>query len=129
MKTRTKVILAITATVFVGSLFVGPGAGASPPPVAKAPPNSDPALPPHQKALLAAVETGRSAYAAGKNEMAKGAARPIRSRAICSSLGSGLSIYDWIGTVSTLSSNGDGKGVLAIEIGRNIFVKTWNNAL
>lgn len=88
-----------------------------------------PALPSQQRTFVAAVETGRNAYVVGGNDMAKGAARPMRARAICSSLGSGLSVDDWIGTVNALSSNGDGKGVLEIAIGRNIFVKTWNNAL
>ncbi len=89
---------------------------------------ADPAMPQQQRAFLAAVEAGRNSYAAGSNDMAKGAARPMRASAICSALGSSP-IDDWTGTVSKLSSNGDGKGVLEIEIGRNVFVKTWNNAL
>jgi hypothetical protein len=91
--------------------------------------SANPGMPQSEKAFLVAVETGRGTYAAGKNEMAKGAARPIRARAICSFFGPRIPIDDWIGTVSALSSNGDGKGVLAIEIGRDVFVKTWNNAV
>jgi hypothetical protein len=96
---------------------------------AKSAAKSDPDVPQEQRPFLNAVETGQNTYAAGKNDIAKGEARPIRSGAICSSLRAGLSIYDWIGTVSTLSTNGDGKGVLGIKIGRNVFVKTWNNAV
>jgi hypothetical protein len=35
----------------------------------------------------------------------------------------------WVGKISQLSSNGDGKGVLSIEVAPNVHVSTWNNAL
>ena len=38
------------------------------------------------------------------------------------------SISGWVGTIRTLSSNGDGKGVLSIAIGDKVEVKTWNNS-
>jgi uncharacterized protein len=74
------------------------------------------AAPVDRKALLvAAVEKGRQAYAAGANDMAKGAARPRRAKDICAAMPS-AAIEKWSGIVETLSSNGDGLGVLSIKI-------------
>jgi len=85
-------------------------------------------IPPGERAFIAAVAKGREAFKAGQNEMAKGSARPLRARAICDAVSPGP-VDDWVGRVASLSTNGDGKGVLAIEIGSRIFVKTWNNAV
>ncbi len=85
-------------------------------------------MPPAQVALIESVESARRQYAAGANDMAKGAARPARAQSICRAL-SGLMVDDWVGRVKILSTNSDGKGVLGVEIGTKINVKTWNNAL
>lgn len=85
-------------------------------------------MPPAQVALIESVESARRQYAAGANDMAKGAARPARAQSICRTL-SGLMVDDWVGRVKILSTNSDGKGVLGVEIGTKINVKTWNNAL
>jgi hypothetical protein len=81
-----------------------------------------------QKAFIAAVEAGRTAYQSGSNDMQKGAARPARAKALCSVLGSKV-VYGWVGQVEKLSSNGDGKGVLVIRIAKEVYIKTWNNAV
>ncbi len=60
--------------------------------------------------------------------MAKGASRPARARAICSALPS-HKVNGWVGRVSSLSTNGDGKGVLSVEVGPDMYVTTWNNDL
>ena len=85
-------------------------------------------MPPSQTSFVQAVRQGQAAYQAGANEMAKGAARPARARDICSAFQSGRADR-WVGTVYGLSSNNDGKGVLTIHLGDDIYVKTWNNSL
>jgi hypothetical protein len=35
----------------------------------------------------------------------------------------------WVGKISELTSNGDGKGVVSIELAPNVHFSTWNNAL
>jgi hypothetical protein len=40
-----------------------------------------------------------------------------------------MAVRDWEGTIYNLSSNNDGRGVLAITIGPRVYVKTWNNAV
>jgi hypothetical protein len=85
-------------------------------------------LPADQQDFVRAVNTGRNAYQSGANDMAKGAARAERKRLIDRALRA-YTISGWIGRVQTLSSNGDGNGVLALRVGPDMYVKTWSNAL
>lgn len=84
-------------------------------------------MPPAQQALLAAVGRGRDAYASGVNDMARGAARPVRAREVCSAV-TDLTARDWIGLVNGLSSRPDGRGVLSVDVGDRIAVTTRTNA-
>jgi hypothetical protein len=78
--------------------------------------------------FIAAIENGRSVYKSGANDMAKGAARPLRAKELCGLLRS-PTVSNWVGRVSKLSTNGDGKGVLEVQIDKDIVIKTWNNAV
>jgi hypothetical protein len=85
-------------------------------------------IPDDQARFIAANDAGRAAYKAGANDMAKGAARPYRAQSLCR--GAQIrNVQNWIGKVATLSSNGDGKGVLSVMIGNEVCVKTWNNSV
>lgn len=98
-----------------------------PPPVlAEAADQTEP--PQQETALLEAVDAARQQYRDAGNEMSKGASRPIRARAICRAVTS-PTIQGWIGKIDILSTNGDGKGVISIEVGRGVYLKTWNNSL
>src|SRR5689334_10387667 len=55
-------------------------------------------LPPDEAALIAAVGAARQQYASAANDMAKGAARPARAKAVCASLRSST-VNDWVGLV------------------------------
>lgn len=92
--------------------------------------------------VLDSVETGEQqtkfhrvvreyakAYEEASNDMAAGAQRQKRAKAICSLLGKRPSVKGWTGFITELSSNGDGLGVLSIGTSKGITVKTWNNAL
>ena len=85
-------------------------------------------MPDIERQFIAAVENARSVYKAGSNDMAKGAARPMRGKDLCALLRS-PTVSHWVGRVTKLSTNGDGKGVLAIQIDSEISIKTWNNAV
>lgn len=99
------------------------------PVVSASSPPLDPKTPPaDQTALIAAVDAARQQYRDGANEMAKGASRPSRAVAICRALRS-PSVQGWLGRIKTLSTNGDGKGVISIEVARDVYLKTWNNSL
>ena len=85
-------------------------------------------VPSDEDALIQIVGTAISQYKNGTNELQQGAARPMRARAICGVISSRRAV-NWIGTISRLSTNGEGRGVLAIQIASHISVKTWNNAI
>jgi hypothetical protein len=79
-----------------------------------------------ERDFVALIERYAAAYKAASNDMARGALRPQRAAAICSlQLGR---VSGWLGKVSTLSSNNEGKGVLAVQIADDITVGTTNNA-
>lgn len=65
-------------------------------------------------------------YNSGPNNMVKGGLRPERGRDICS-LMTRPYIRNWHGTVHSLSSNNDGNGVLEVDLGGDVFVRTMNN--
>jgi hypothetical protein len=85
-------------------------------------------VPEDQKAFMEVIERFDRAYAAADNDMAKGATRRQRAKAICAAVKSPM-VRDWIGTVYKLSSNNDGKGVLELTLSNHVWVKTWNNAV
>lgn len=85
-------------------------------------------LPDAEKRLIAAVRAAADSYKGAQNDLAKGATRAVRARAICAAVRPGT-VKDWVGKVATLSSNSDGKGVISVEIAPKIHVQTWNNAL
>src|SRR5262245_19601138 len=70
-----------------------------------------PTLPADEARFIAVIEQAQRDYNAGANDMAKGAARPSRARAICAALGS-TAVNSWVGKVARLSTNNDGRGVL-----------------
>ena len=85
-------------------------------------------MPDDEKAVVEAIEDARRAYKVAANDLARGGTRGQRKSALCHAL-KGKSVDDWTGTIETLSSNSEGKGVISIRIGPDIHVATWNNAL
>jgi hypothetical protein len=85
-------------------------------------------LPADEQAFIEAVQQGQTAFQSSPNELAAGRIRFQRGVSICRILAK-RSISDWTGRVTTLESNSDGKGVLAITLADNISVTTWNNDL
>lgn len=81
-----------------------------------------------QVAFVATVEEARRQYGNAANGMAKGAARPARARALCQALPS-RTVNGWLGRISQLTTNGEGKGVIVIEVGPDVALRTWNNSL
>ena len=81
-----------------------------------------------QTAFNEAVVAYREAFAKAPNEMAAGAQRQKRAKALCAAL-KNRSVKGWTGFITDLSSNSDGLGILSIETGKGITVTTWNNAI
>jgi hypothetical protein len=91
-------------------------------------PSGAPVIPSGEKGLVEAVEAARRQYRDGENDMAKGAARPMRAQQICRAVTS-AAITNWTGTIDDLTTNGEGKGVISIQIAQEIYLKTFNNSL
>lgn len=83
--------------------------------------------PPQQLQFIKLAQTAMDVYANASNDLKAGAALSNRNRAMCSLVGAGR-VAMWSGTVTTLDSNGDGYGIVTIEIAPDIEVSTWNNA-
>jgi hypothetical protein len=118
---------AVGAGLIIGTISAGPdnrprptGLAAQPAAVVK--------MPSDERDFIEATIRARDLYNKGENEMAKGAARAERKRWVCDALRSYI-VSSWTGTVTTLSSNGDGKGVLGVQLAQRVSVKTWNNSL
>ena len=85
--------------------------------------------PAREVALVRTIDDFSARYRDAPNEMAQGALRYARAREICSDLKNRTLAKLWAGTVETLSSNNDGRGVLAIRLSSHLVVSTWNNAV
>lgn len=94
------------------------------PAVAMAPPTTDNS----EEQFIAQITKAAAAYDSAPNQMAQGAVRAFRARALCASFPDG-EVRDWTGTVEKLSSTNDGKGVLSIRISPHVTLSTTNNTL
>lgn len=83
--------------------------------------------PDDQATLSRIVTEAKQLFSSAETDMQRGASRPYRARKLCNSLGS-RSVSGWVGKVTTLSTNSEGKGVLKISFD-DTAVGTWNNAL
>ncbi|WP_407114239.1 hypothetical protein [Bradyrhizobium sp. LMG 9283] len=108
----------------VGTLLIGVVAGRG----NSAPPPPSVPVPYDQSGFVRSISTAKTAYKTATNQLAAGGARNSRKQAICNVL-QGQSATGWIGKIAQLSSNGDGKGVISIELAPDVHVATWNNAL
>jgi hypothetical protein len=78
--------------------------------------------------FISLVEQARDAADNADNDFRKRLALTKRNDSLCELLET-KRIQDWTGEVKTLDTNGDGLGVLKIQIADDIKVGTWNNAL
>lgn len=84
--------------------------------------------PAEQIAFVQAVEKARQQYDSGGNDLQKGAARPARAKALCAAMKTPR-IASWVGTLDTVTTNSDGKGVIHISIAKDLTLGTWNNSI
>jgi hypothetical protein len=77
--------------------------------------------------FIAVVQQAQRAAHGDANDMQRGGHKAIRDKSICELLGS-LTVSDWVGTVKTVDSNSEGKGVLAVLIANSNTLTTNNNA-
>lgn len=85
-------------------------------------------IPSDERRFIQAVESIKRQYGAAETDFQRGALRPDRAKLLCSTLTS-PQVDGWSGTITKLSTNSDGKGVLSIAISDNLTIGTWNNSL
>lgn len=86
-----------------------------------------PVMPKAEADFIAIVAEAQQASRDADNDMQRGGFKATRDKKLCSSMKS-LQASNWLGKVTNVSANSDGKGVLEIEIAKHISVTTWNNA-
>jgi hypothetical protein len=82
-------------------------------------------MPPDEAQFIRTLVLARSNYESATTDFLKGATRPQRAKAICAILKSAQA-NNWIGKISRLTTNGDGKGVVAVEIAPDVSIKTFS---
>lgn len=85
-------------------------------------------MPADEARFIEVLVKARNAYGEAKSDFAKGAIRPQRAKSICAALKS-TQVNNWTGKLVRLTTNSDGKGVIAIEIAPDIIVKTFSTSL
>jgi hypothetical protein len=85
-------------------------------------------LPSVEAEFINVVSTAQHNSPQAENDMQRGGLRATRDEAICRLLPS-FNVENWIGTVTKIDSNSDGKGVMYISVAKNITLTTWNNDL
>lgn len=78
--------------------------------------------------FLDIVTTAQTAARDSENDMQLASAKAARDTGMCSLL-SGFTVSDWTGKLIELDANGDGKGILAVELAEDVEISTWNNFL
>lgn len=95
-------------------------------------PAQEPEMPPSQQQFCEAITTGRQEYDAarrsGANELKLSKLRSIRTAAVLAAVPGGT-VKDWVATVETLQTNGEGKAVFVVQLPCDVKLGTWNNAL
>ena len=83
--------------------------------------------PDDQLRFLQIISKSKVTYRDAPNEIGEVASRDARRRDLESSFPSST-VNGWVGRITEISTNMDGKGVLAISIGPDVTICTWNNA-
>ena len=87
-------------------------------------------IPEEQIAFTQAIQSIKPEYAAAPNELKKSAIRTKRGNLIKSALNESLKVTNWVGKLTRMETNRDGKAIIYIKLeGTDIQVQTWNNAL
>lgn len=84
--------------------------------------------PESQRRFVEIVSAAGDAYRSARNEVAESASRDSRRRALSKDFRS-ATVTGWVGRIKEISTNMDGKGVLAVSVGPDITLSTWNNEL
>ena len=80
-----------------------------------------------EQAVVELIEDARQEYDAAEHDLQRDAALADRDERICAILGDGR-VEDWTGKIVEIDSNGDGKGIIGINIEPDTQVTTRSSA-
>ncbi|PQQ41458.1 zinc ribbon domain-containing protein [Photorhabdus luminescens] len=83
-------------------------------------------IPSDQTKFVQIVSSFVDKYASAKNELQKSSLREQRRVALADAFTQN-SVNSWIGTITELKTNNDGKAILSVKVSPNIELATWNN--
>jgi hypothetical protein len=83
--------------------------------------------PPDEREVVELIQDGRREYDAANHDLQRDAALADRDERICAVLGDGR-VEEWTGKIYEIDSDGDGNGIIGINIEPNTQVTTRSNA-
>lgn len=86
------------------------------------------AMPTDESTFISIVTAAQQGNQDAANDMQRGGVKAQREQQLCKSMRS-LQASNWIGRIKEIDANSEGKGVLSVEVAKNIIVTTWNNSL
>lgn len=96
-------------------------------------PTVDMQMPQGERDFCVAIAEAASAYdnarKAGANELKLSALRTARAHALSRTLHNRAAVKDWVGVLASLSTTGDGKAAIEVELPCGVQIGTWNNSL
>lgn len=121
------IAIKVAMICIAGAVIVGAVSGSGSSSINRVPAEKLP-IPSDQARFERAVLSARTSYNSAANELAAGGIRNSRRQAICDAV-INQQASDWVGRIETLTSNGDGKGVVSLSMTQYMHVATWNNNL
>lgn len=121
--TKNSGVLASSASGTSGALTAAPNAAPTP-----APEEKTVQMPDSEANFVTIVAEGQQNAKDAKNDMQRGGVKAARDKKLCKAIGS-RKVTDWVGQVTKVGANSDGKGILEVELAKGIIIKTWNNSL
>jgi hypothetical protein len=83
--------------------------------------------PSDQKEFIDVIVAARTAIDNAETDLQESVALRKRDKDLCKILSSN-SAKNWVGVLTEVGANGEGKAYVEIELAENVRVKTWNNA-
>jgi hypothetical protein len=80
-----------------------------------------------QKEFIDVIVAARTAIDDAETDLQESVALRTRDKDLCKILSSN-SAKNWVGVITEVGANGEGKAYVEIELADNVRVKTWNNA-
>lgn len=85
-------------------------------------------LPQNEKTFIVIATNAVTQADKATNASQRGGVKTRRDDALCSTL-SQKRVNNWVGKVSKVDADKNGKGLLAVKIAENVTLKTWSNDL